>query len=199
MPTLHVGDQWVWGYVMDTTSYTMTEELTGEETVDGRDCYVTDASFDPAMTWTHDEVTCTSSTMKFWTDKATYFFGGKMENPYNCDGEAYTWAETYSYDTWTSLFPLAVGNEVEMETTTTQYWNGSQVGDPVVTTERYEVISTEVVTVPAGTFSCFKIVIYDGEGSVTGTAWYSDTVKTVVKSTDAEGTTVMELSSYSLQ
>lgn len=198
-PTIHMGDQWVWSYVMDGTSYTMAEEIIGEETVDGRDCYIVDMLFDPAMTWTHDEVTCTTTSMKTWTDKATHFGGVKMEILYDCDGEVYTWVEAYSYDPWTSLFPLEVGKEVEWELTTTQYWNDGQVGDPTVITEKYEVVSTEDITATAGTFSCFKIVMYNGEGSITGNFWYSDTVKTVVKSTDADGNTLMELLSYSVQ
>ena len=46
LPTWEVGDQWVWSYEMEGMAYTITEEITGEETVEGRVCYVIDMSFD---------------------------------------------------------------------------------------------------------------------------------------------------------
>ena len=38
LPTFQVGDQWVWSYVQDGTTSMLTEEIIGEETVEGRDC-----------------------------------------------------------------------------------------------------------------------------------------------------------------
>jgi hypothetical protein len=122
-----------------------------------------------------------------------------MESSGTYNGTAFTSTETYSYSPWTSLFPLEVGKEVEMEKTTIQYSDGSQRGDPVVTTEKYEIYGKEGVAVPAGRFSCWKIIIYDGAGNVTETIWYSDTAKSLAKSTDADGNTMMELKSYSIR
>jgi len=198
LPAYQVGDQWVWSYVMDETTYTLTEEITEEETVEGRDCYVTDMLFDPVMSWTTDDVVSTVTSMKSWSDKATVLCGVKMESQVTVNGEAFTFTETYSYDPWTSLFPLEIGKEIEMEKTTIQYYNGSQLGDPTVTTEKYKIDSKEDVTVAAGTFSCWKAIMYDGEDNVTQTIWYSDEVESGVKATDADGNTIMELQSYSI-
>jgi len=54
LPVLQVGDQWVWQYEMEGKSYTLTEEVIGEENVEGRDCYVIEMAFDPVMTSTHE-------------------------------------------------------------------------------------------------------------------------------------------------
>lgn len=198
LPAYQVGDQWVWSYVMDETTYTLTEEITEEETVEGRDCYVTDMLFDPVISETYDDVVSTVTSMKSWSDKATLFCGVKMESQVTINGESFTFTETYSYDPWTSLFPLEIGKEIEMEKTTIQYYNGSQLGDPTVTTEKYKIDSKEDVTVAAGTFTCWKGIMYDGEDNVTQTMWYSDEVESVVKGTDADGNTIMELQSYSI-
>ena len=121
-----------------------------------------------------------------------------MESSGTYNGAAFTSTETYSYNPWISLFPLEIGKEAETEKTTTQYSDGSQVGDPTVTTEKYKIDSKETITVTAGTFSCWKIIMYDGAGNVTETVWYSDQVKSLVKMTDADGNTMMELQSYSV-
>jgi len=198
LPTYQVGDRWVWSYVMEETTSTLTEEVTGEETVEGRDCYVIDMSFDPVMSSTHNDVVYTMTGMKYWGDKATGLLGVKMESSGTYNGTAFTSTMTYSYNPWTSLFPLELGKEAEMEKTTIQYSDGSQRGEPAVTTEKYKIDSKEDVTVTAGTFSCWKIIMYDGAGNITQIIWYSDQAKSLVKTTDADGNTMMELKSYSV-
>ncbi len=183
---------------MDETTYTLTEEVTGEETVDGRDCCVLEMSFDLVISHTYDGVVYTVTSMKYWADKATGLLGVKMETSITGNEQEFTSTESYSYNPWTCVFPLEIGKKVETEKTTIQYSNGNQTGEPVVITEEYCVDSKEDITVTAGTFSCWKITMYDGTGNVTQTMWYSDQIKSGVKTTDAEGNTVMELISYSV-
>ncbi len=198
LPTIQVGDQWVWSYVMDGTISLMTQEVIGEETVEGRVCYVLDMSFDPVMSSTHDDVVYTTAGIKYWGDKATGLLGVKMEMTTTYNGQVITQSETYLYNPWTSLFPLEVGKEVETEKTTIYYFEGGQYGETEVSTEKYKVVSQEDVTVTAGTFSCWKITYYDSALDTTQTMWWSDEVKTMVKSTDADGKTISELQSYSV-
>jgi len=198
LPTCEVGDKWVWSYVMDETTYTLTEEIIGEEIVEGRDCYIIDMSFDPPLSYTHSEEVSTITSMKYWQDKATAIYGVKMESSGTYNGTEFTSSEIYFYDPWEPLFPLEVGKEVETEKTTTQYSSGDQIGEPVVITEKYRVDSMDDVTVAAGTYSCWKIIIYDGDGNTTQTIWWSDTVKSMVKGTDAAGNTTMELQSFAI-
>jgi hypothetical protein len=197
LPTYHVGDTWTWSYVMEGTTYTLTEEVTGEETVEGRDCYVIDMSFDPEISYTQGGVVSTINSMTYWGDKATGLNEVKTEMSGTYDGTAFTMSTTCSYNPWVSIFPLEIGKEVETEKTTTQYFNGEQTGDPIVSTEAYEVDSKEDVTVAAGTLSCWKLIMYE-DGDVFQTMWWSDKVKSMVKSTDADGNTMMELQSYSV-
>jgi hypothetical protein len=198
LPTLQVGDSWVWSYVMDDTTYTLTEEVTGTETVAGRECYVIRMSFDPVISQTYDSVVYTVTDMKYWADKATALLSVKMETSVTGNGQTFTSSEISSYEPWISLFPLEIGKEVEADKTTTQYMGDTQMSEPAVTTEKYVVDSKEDVTVPAGTFSCWKIFLYDGAGNITATFWYSDKVKSGIKSVDASGNTMMELKSYSV-
>ena len=198
LPTWEVGDEWVWSYAMDDTTATLTEEVTGEETVEGRDCYVLDMSFDPVMTHTQDGVVSTITSMTYWGDKATGLYGVKMETSGAYNGTTFTMATTYSYSPWTSLFPLEIGKEVETEKTAINYYEGEPYGEPMVSTEKYTVVSKEDVTVTAGTFSCWKMTYYDSALDTTQTMWWSDEAKTMVKSTDEDGNTMMELQSYSV-
>ena len=199
LPTYRVGDRWVWSYAMEGGPRTLTEEIVDAETVEGRDCHVINMEFDPVMSWTQGDMECAITSMTYWGDKATGLYGVKHETSTTCNGQVYTSTETYSYSPWTSLFPLEIGKEVEMEKTTTQYSDGEQTGDALTGTEAYEVDSKEDVTVAAGTFSCWEITMYDDAGDVIQTMWWSDEVKSMVKSTDADGNTLMELQSYSVE
>jgi hypothetical protein len=155
-------------------------------------------SFDPVMSYTHDSVVYTITSMKYWADKATGLLGVKHKYTIIGNEQVITSSETYSYNPWTPLFPLEIGKEVETQKTTIRYSDGSQQGDPIVTTERYTIVSQENVTVAAGTFSCWKMTMYDSATDAIQTMWYSDQVKSMVKTIDAEGSTVMELQSYSV-
>ena len=198
LPTYQVGDRWVWSYVMGEMTSTLTEEVIAEEIAEGRDCYVTDMSFDPVMSSTYDDVVYTMTDMKYWMDKATGLLGVKMETTTTGNGQVITQSVTYSYNPWTSLFPLEIGKEAEMEKTTINYYEGEQYGETEVSTEKYMVVSKEDVTVTTGTFSCWKITYYDSALDTTHTMWWSNEAKTMVKITDADGKTIMELQSYSV-
>ncbi len=198
LPVFEVGDEWAWSYVMDGTTYTLTEEVTGTETVEGRDCYVIRMSFEPVISSIHDNVTYNVTDMKYYADKATGLFSVKMETVVTGNGQTFTSSEIYDYDPWENLFPLEIGKVVEAEKTTTQYMGDTQTGEPAVTTEKYVVDSKEDVTTSAGTFNCWKIMLYDGAGNITTIIWYSDQVKSGIKNTDANGNIIMELKSYSV-
>jgi len=203
LPTYNVEDTWTWTYVYPgtQTEFTMTEAVTGEETVGGRDCYVIDMSFDPAMSWPgEDTTTCTMTGMTYWQDKATALYGVEMEMSVTCNGATYTNTDTFSYDPWTPLFPLEVGNEVSTQMTTHSYWDGTLLpGSPFTITQEYEVVDKDdIITVAAGSFGCWKIDIYEGD-AFAGSFWFSDVVKSSVLMVDGNGVTIMELLSYSVQ
>lgn len=103
---------------------------------------------------------------------------------------------TYYYDhIYTSAkWPLTVGAE----------WTVDAIRHSILGDEPFSwtvtVEAEEDVIVPAGTFSCFKIVWYSGD-TLEKTEWYSHDVKNLVRvvdvaSYDAEET--LELESYSI-
>lgn len=198
VPSHEMGDQWVWSYTMYGTTYTLTEEVIGEERVEGRDCYVINMSFDPLLTFAQVDGESTITGMKYWADKASGIYEVKREMLGEYNEEAFTLTMIFDYSSWESIFPLEVGKEVEAEQTVTQYYGDTQAGDPIVSVQKYEVNGQEDVTVSAGTFSCWKITIYDGEGDILQIIWWSDEARTIVKSTGGEGTIIMELLSYSV-
>lgn len=198
LPDLKMGDSWVWSYVMQGQAYTLTEEVIGEERVEGRDCWVSDMAFDPLLTFPQAEGVSTITGMTYWGDKATVFYEVKSEMAGTYDGEGFTMTMISDYTSWESLFPLEVGKELETEQTTTQYVGDNQAGEPVVTTMRFVVEGQENVTVSAGTFSCWKITLYDGEDNIVQVSWWSMEVKSAVKAEDSRGNVAMELLSYSV-
>ena len=109
---------------------------------------------------------------------------------------------TYSYaPIGVTKYPLVVGKEITFTETETS--DITVLGEKETTSETstytYKVESIEQVTVPAGTFRCFKVVKYDEGGSAIETRWGSDAVKGFeVKGIDHESGDTSELISYSL-
>ena len=108
-----------------------------------------------------------------------------------------TWNETYNYSV--KPYPLSVGKTWAVTENVTV--TGGMVQNQTTTgTFRYtyEVKKVESITVPAGTFQCFKIVQYNSSNSVVYTRWVTDvTGVSAVKEIDSAGVT-SELMSYSL-
>jgi hypothetical protein len=198
LPTFETGDIWTWHYTVQGMDSVLTEEVIGEEEMEGRDCYVLDMSFEPPLTFAEAEGESTITGMTYWGDKATAFYEVKRDMMGSYNGTDFTLSLVSSYSSWESLFPLEVGKEVETEQTMTQYYDGTQSGGPAVTAERFVVESRETLTVSAGTFDCFKIVIYDGEGAILQIVWWSDEAKSMARSDDGDGNTLMEMLSYSV-
>jgi hypothetical protein len=197
LPIYQVGDTWSWDYDMMGETRTMTESVTGSEIVEGRDCYVINMAFDPVMSSTHDGEVYTVTRITYWADKLSGLIGDKQEMEVTGGGQTFITTETYVYDPWIELFPLEIGKTLETELTTSQTSHGVPMGEPVVSTEKYVVEGKEEITVAAGTFMCWKIVIYDGDGNVMVTIYYSDLVKSSVKMSSYDGV-AMELKSYSV-
>jgi len=111
---------------------------------------------------------------------------GFGENPFGS-------VSTYTYPS--PKFPLTVGSSWTREFV-------YHVGDLLERTETHEwtVEAMESVTVPAGTFDCYKIVDTEG-GDVKLVEWYSEEVKAPVKRADNQfwaGDETWELESYSV-
>ncbi len=202
LPARNVGDRWVYKLVSDTAEHTLTEVVTGEEVVDGIDCWTEDWLFEPPSEGT--------STMKVWVVKET-LFPLKMQGAGVYEGHPYTFVTTYSYEflEGASWWPLEVGKKGKVkETETTTVTSGGQIVsiETKTVTNIFEVETKEEIEVAAGEFSCFKIVEKGEDGTVYRVYWYSDKVANDIKGIEyANGqasawvpASLMELKSYSL-
>jgi len=189
LPTLHVGDEWVYRST-DNITYTFHYRVVGEEMVDNEDSYVIETSYDPPYRGNFSSGTT-------WVEKAT---GDTMKDErsgkYRGTPFTKTWTYTYQYlgvDRW----PIEVGKEYSMIRTVTL---STPPYEPIEETETFKakVEKVESITVPAGTFTCFKIVNYDENDNLLSTFWYSDEVKRSVKTIAQTGVTT-ELVSYSIK
>lgn len=185
LPTWHDGDQWVYRTSAgDNYTYTASQE----ENLDGTPCYKISGTISPPFEgWG-------GNTWRLY-EKATLDL--RMIHVYDTD-RAQTWRLTYSYsaDPW----PLSVGKTYTKSSTgTIDYMSGGEGHTDSLQphTLTITVENIEDITVPAGTFSSFKIVAREG-GTTVETRWYSDAAKNDVKRIDHQNGEVWELNSYSV-
>jgi hypothetical protein len=191
LPKFTIGDTWVSKWHTGGQDYTVTSIITGEDTINGKSCWVMETSYDPAYLGQ-----VLSTTNKYYKDSLDIVFIEYHTNT------SQTTTITYQVS-GTAYYPLEVGKEskeIDIETITT--------GDSMITqTENVTVITTtkvekiETITVPAGTFKCFKVLKYDESGNLIQTTWKSDKTKLFqVKIDDpTEIDSSYELISYSVK
>ena len=94
-----------------------------------------------------------------------------------------------------------MGKEVTIieNTTTTITISGETQTETEERIYTHVVEGIEDITVPAGTFRCFKVVEYNEQGNIDSIDWYADKAKVNVKSIDHETGDIMELQSYSVR
>lgn len=194
LPILNVGDKWVSVVTDKGIEYTRTTEVIGEAVIDGKDCYVVEESLEPPF---RDIV---SSVTQKW-EKATMTpirvesSGEYMDMPFvavisvSCE-----YPDGFP-------FPLEVGKEFKIiRTETRTVTTMGEIQTEIVTNVyTHKVEKMEQITVPAGTFKCFKKVKYDEDGTAISTSWYSDSTKSSVKLINHETGDIVELVSYSLR
>lgn len=195
---LKTGDTWEFRITSDEIEYTMNHEVAGEEIVDGIDCYIFEISVEPPYKGLIDVMTVKrdKATMEQITVQKS---GEYMDTPYIIlTNYSYEYTEVYPY-------PLKVGKEykeiVTMTSTITAQGETRQVPEkPEVNTYIYKIEAKEEITVPAGTFECYKIVEYDETGTnVIQESWVSDEIKQyTVKKIDYVSGEISELMSSSL-
>jgi hypothetical protein len=185
LPTLKIGDQWV--YKVTPTkfpSYTKTVTIIGEEDINGKDCYVLEIVYEPPLGRV--------GRVKMWLDKTVWdptWAELKMVSYVdNEDNEIVgpilinEYPEGYP-------FPLEPGKEYKI----VQRWENENYSS----TTSVKIEGIENVSVPAGTFRCFKITYFHEKTEITTSTWYSDTAKFEVKRVGEFA--VWELMSYSIQ
>ncbi len=191
LPQYSLGDKWVSKWHTGGQDYTVTTEVTGSEVVDGKDCYVMELTFDPPYQ------SLVSVINKY--DKATtniVYEDMKMTDPGDFN--------TVVYEvTGDDAYPLTVGKvykQVSLMTFTSGNATISSSQNSTTTTTT-KVEGIETVTVPAGTFRCFKLVKYDEQGNITQITWRPAATKffQVKMSDPTQPDDTYELVSYSVK
>jgi hypothetical protein len=196
-PKLYVGDQWIYKQIQGNTTYTRTERIVGEETIEGKACYVVNVVFSPPLQgWVGGYTE--------WRDKATYspvrqrFCASVPSAGNNTVNRLIEYSDQVTGSEW----PYKVGNTFTVK----ESWTISDVfadqyptpmtGEEVTT---FKVTNIEEREFEFGNLTCFKTVGYQG-GNATSEYWYSDKAKAYVKhfSPLANGT-IDELVSYSVR
>lgn len=197
LPVWKVGDTWTIrasGYGDD---FTLTHTVTGEHVYNGIDCYTTTVQYSFNMTTDDDDMYIIHEVDKTTMDVIGSQYAVSING---IDGVA-TMNTSYSYST--EPYPLTIGKtwtaaavRTGTEVLAGQSYDLTETGDSIT----YEIEKAERITVPAGTFLCFKIVAYNSDNSIEYIYWVSDetaiTIPVKVSDIGNEGT--IELVSYSL-
>jgi len=184
-PVLEVGDSWTMALTSNEANYNLTMTVMGKETVNNVSCYVMKLVFEPEGPLVKNARV--SNEITWWLADSTLSHLMKMEGKAHGFGYDLNFVEEHFY-TFQGEPLLTVGNEHnetdsrEMNVygpppTNILFWE-----DETTTTTRIKVEAVENITVPAGTFSCYKIVIYDENGqNILSTRWFSMEAKTAVR------------------
>ena len=169
-------------------------KVTSEEVIDGKECYITQDSFEPPIGGVIRNV-----WMVF--EKATMFLlRARMSGEYQ--GLPFVQASCHSYKfSGAPYYPLQVGKECQVTKTEirTTTMLGKTQTETVTINYTYKVEGIEEITVPAGTFRCFKVVQYNDAGNALSTYWESDIERQYkFKIIDHETGEVIELISETL-
>ncbi len=194
LPILKVGDTWTRRNSVNGSEFTEVSIVTGERVYNGIDCYTLQQTFTPAF------YGASTSTMQ--VDKTTLNLVGTEESG-SMNGVDFALTANVSRDYSVKPYPLSVGKTwtiIANTTTTTRRMGRSNISTEI-DNDTYKVEKMESITVPAGTFQCFKIVEYSSTNAVVDTQWVTDVDgRWIVKGiTNMYGITLdSELTSYSL-
>ena len=203
VPTWSVGDTWTWDCSYEnpggrciSDSGVLEVTMVGEETVEGVACYHLAGAFVPparrdAATL---PLTLTLGDIEVWHSQDYMDYVKMSSQIVELPGlpSTVTWAYPGDYG-----WPYEVGKTWSY---TTHVVAGTldEIYDKVS-----EVVAVETVTVPAGTFECYHVVVYEPANPdiYTNEYWFNADVRNSVKVLDRDlwkGEETRELSSYSV-
>ncbi len=201
LPDLIESDTWSHRFSIQGVESTMTYEVVGTGQEGDIDYYLVESKIDPPVSSVID-----SFTIKL--DKGTRFIL-ELETPEALSDSIYEMEITYTYEFIDcSYYPLVVGNECTVSETEKRLLTGtgkpeqSVPADTYITTTNefiYRVSGFEEITVPAGTFDCFRVDQYNQWGELIRTSWKSPQLKYLeVEGIDYPSGNVTELISFDI-
>lgn len=179
VPVQNIGDTWIYEATLDSDEvHTITAEIVGNGTTDGRDCYVMDVVIDPPEL----------DDGKYRIERATVKIDKATGLPLRIDAEAqkktiFGWVSSpvrclISYE-FPGAIPYPLYDGKEFRVIMTIDINASSYHKTEVRDCNCVVEKVEDRTVEAGLFKdCFKLVMHDNDndGDVIGILWISDEV-----------------------
>jgi hypothetical protein len=173
-PTYHIGDKWTYRIVDLTGEYITDYKVVDEDTVERRDCWVLEVTYSPPS------YMGTFSAATVWYDQERGpILPVKVQLWGVHQGMPCVNVMINSYDFEGKPFPLEVGREFKVinssEMTLTRL--GETDSTTLSSIDVYKVEGKDDITTPAGKFSCFRIVQYNGFGQKTAAMWYSEELK----------------------
>ncbi len=191
-PILRVGDSWTYNHLVGGISYKRTDTVVGDKTVAGRECYRMSIKWEPLFAGM-------VSDMEWQLEKVTREKLGILFS-FQSSGQRADAAFVNSISrTGATPWRLTVGNEwseTEIQSQAVSLGGKTPAIKTTAFNTKFRIESIESITVPAGTFECFKIVFLTSAGQVTEENWYSLAVKNWVKCRSTSNGESFELASY---
>lgn len=195
-----IGTTWTHNVNYGDENTVWTVSITDGEVIDGVDCYITETSFGapPERLMYSDivgsDLALTITQEKSWIDRTA-------QQPTQNEVSTHLSSMSLTIDTTTTF---AYDGTYGKPSSVGQTWSYEQVSQPsmgpkMTSTWNAEVVGMEEITVPAGTFNCYKVVHTSGDAIRTDWASADEDLLTAVKVVSEgywTGTETRELASY---
>ncbi len=167
------GPTWTYNVSYGDEDTVWTSQVIGEETVNGVEAYVIQASYDDTpqrrsysvQIDSYADLDLLSQTL--WLDKSALQPAKKEQNNKAMGAFDVTTTTTYTYDDPYGA-PFSEGGSWDYEAELVP-----SIGNPVTSTWQTEVVGMEEITVPAGSYNCYKIVYTKEADGTTRMEWWS--------------------------
>ncbi len=154
-PGLGIGSTWVYNEISENEIDTMTATFIGEEVVNGDDSYIVEFQYDaPVYRGVGGYNPVQLLGHKLWFNKTTWDTNKYEVTAETPAGIQLLYANNYTYSEDDQRAQFWVGQSWTYDTK----WdvNPANITLPILTW-RADVVAIEDITVPAGTFQCFKV------------------------------------------
>lgn len=188
-PKVKVGDVIISDSISNGIASKITESVLGDSVINGKECWLTEVTFDPLLAGIFSEG-------ELCADKTTFF---PLKSILSGEGVEVAIYSTYEFLSAEPIFPLRVGQVIivrENDDITTTF-SGPQINKKESSIKEYHVEDIESINTPAGNIKAFRINILDEEGVLIATIWEAPKVKlNIIKAIDYETGDTQSLKSF---
>jgi len=188
-PTINVGDVIISESTSGSITSKVTESVVGDSAINGKDCWLIEATFDPPLADIFSEG-------ELCADKTTFF---PLKSTLSGEGAEVVKYSTYEFLGAEPIFPLRVGQVIvvrENDDITTTFF-GPQINERDSNIKKYQVEDIEDISTPTGNIKAFRINILDEKDVLIATIWEAPKVKlNIIKSINYETGDTQNLKSF---